>query len=464
VTFFDAENIKSVLGATWVARPDLDLRCEGVSTDTRTLRPRDLFVALRGDRFDGHRFLDRAAAAGALLALIDGPAENAPAGLGLLRVEDTRAALLRLASAYRRTLDSVRIVGVTGSNGKTTTKHLIHEVLVSKLRGSASPKSFNNAIGVPLTILAARGSDQYLVCEIGSNAPGEIAQLARVVQPDAAVITSIGRAHLEGFGSIEGVCREKASLLNHLRPGGVAVVTADAPVLRNALRAVTNLVTFGFAPDADLRVEGVEVDTEGVSFRINDRESFWVPLIGRHSALAATAAVAVGRRFGLDSHSIRAALAGATGASMRLERVRVGGVELINDAYNANPDSVRAALETLASLPGDRRVAVLGDMLELGQACDEAHLEIVEAVTGSSAIAHAVLVGPRLARAAAGADPGRVTLVEDLEGGRDESVASLLCPGDSVLLKGSRLMGLERVADALARRDAVESPPNPRAR
>jgi UDP-N-acetylmuramoyl-tripeptide--D-alanyl-D-alanine ligase len=512
--FWNPDAVRAALGGAWVARPPVPgppgaPPLAGVSTDSRAIRPGQVFVAIRGDTHDGHAFLRDAVERGASMLVIDEAAALPAAGLGrpvaVVRVPETRRALLRLAAAYRQTLTATRVIAVAGSNGKTTAKRLIDAVLSVRLRGTCSPKSFNNDIGVPLTILAASPADQYLLCEIGTNAPGEVHALAQAVQPDVAVITSIGREHLEGLGSLEGVAREEASLLAHLRPGGVAIVTADSPHLAEHLRPVANVVTFGRAAHADLRLSAVEhAPSPGgggphlgaLRFAVNGRATYTLPLIGEHNALNALAAIAVGRRMGLADEQIADALAAASPAEMRMERLSIRGIDLINDAYNANPESMLAALRTLVAVgpAAARRVAVLGDMLELGAAAPDAHREIGRAILelddaaragGGAGINLVVIVGhlglfiaERLSAGAVSPCPAsdgasapsapdrsrawpadRYTLVSDLDDGRAASVAALLKPGDLVLLKGSRRMRLERIVEALREPPDGPSPP-----
>jgi UDP-N-acetylmuramoyl-tripeptide--D-alanyl-D-alanine ligase len=461
MSFWDYDNIRTVVGGTWLARPEPGSAADGVSIDTRTTKRGHVFVALPGERTDGHRFLGDAADAGAAMALVQDPATvqaagGIPKGLGVLHVPDTRKSLGRLAAAYRKTLENTRVIAVTGSNGKTTTVRLIEAVLSSKLRGSASIKSFNNDIGVPLTILGAKRGDQYLICEVGTNAPGEIAQLSSIVSPDIAVITSIGREHLEFLGSIRGVCQEESSVLGALRPGGLAVVTADCPELDDFLKGPANLVRFGFSERAELRITAAEPTLDGVAFTLNARTPFHIPLLGRHNASNAAAAVAVGRRLRLDDETIREALAATKAPEMRLQRQSIAGIDLLNDAYNANPDSMLAGLQALLDLGGDakRRVVVFGDMLELGPAAAPGHLEVANALAASGTIDLAVLVGPTWATVAGvvreAFPKDRVLSLNDVDADRAATVAAMLRPGDLVLLKGSRRMGLERVATALA--------------
>lgn len=279
--FWTAECVRAAMGAVWHAHPrdGTDPR-GGASIDTRSLAPGEIFFALRGERVDGHAYLEQAHHAGAALAVID-DAEQAgetPPGLPVVRVADARAALGRLAAAYRRRLSATRFIAVTGSNGKTTTTRMIHACLGDRLRGRCSPGSYNNDLGVPLTILAARPGDQYVICEVGANAPGEIEPLSGMIQPDVVVITSIGRAHLEGFGSIECIAREKLSLASHLAPGGVVFLCADAPHLHELAAPLKRRVTFGRSASADLRVEGILHVPGGIRFSINERAEFTLPL------------------------------------------------------------------------------------------------------------------------------------------------------------------------------------------
>lgn len=457
MSFWSVENLRAAMGGTWLARCAADAVI-GLSTDSRTLKSGQAFLAIKGDTFDGHSMVARARAAGAPLAVIDS-AESVgalPDGMGVLKVPDTRRALLRLAAAYRKTLERTRVIAVCGSNGKTTTVRLLSAVLSKTMRGTASQKSFNNEIGVPLTILHAAPGDQYLICEVGTNAPGEVATLAEAVAPDVAVITSIGREHLERLGSVRGVAREEAAVLEFVRPGGAGVMSGDSPELRDVVATLTTrpraLLWFGFGESADVRVMEARQSLSGVRFTLNDRAEFSVPLLGRHNAANAAAAIAVARRLGVADGDIAAGLAEVKGESMRLEVSKVGGVCIINDAYNANPDSMRASLETFAEVAAlaKRRFVVLGDMLEMGEHSDAGHEEVVARLRGAG-IHTAVLVGSAMRRAA-GATAGlecRTLFFEDLNERACAETANLLQPGDAVLLKGSRRMRLERLLSAM---------------
>ncbi|GAB4383344.1 MAG: UDP-N-acetylmuramoyl-tripeptide--D-alanyl-D-alanine ligase [Phycisphaerales bacterium] len=461
MSFWSPDTVRSVVGGAWVTRPNTrttDLF--GVTIDSRKVRPGQVFVALAGARTDGHRFVEHAARGGCPLAIVERVDGPLPPDIGIIRVVSTVEALGRLASAYRRSAPSLRVVAVTGSCGKTTTVRLIDAVLSQRLRGSASPKSFNNEIGVPLTLLNARPSDNYVVCEVGTNAPGEIDTLARMCEPDVGVITCIGRAHLEGLGGLEGVAAEKASLLAHLRATGYAFVPSpkECPLLQPHLRALDRerMVTIGVGPEADLRVTDVRTSETGVCFSLNDRVRFETSLLGAHNAINAAIAIGVGRRLGLRDEEIRAGLRAVHAEEMRGQLLHVGPVKVINDAYNANPDSMLAGLRTLADWSGPRRVAVLGDMLELGPAAAEEHRLVGEWLGASRAVDLVVLVG-ELARhalqpAASGLGADRVHFFEKLDDESGPAIARLFEPGDVILLKASRRIGLERLVAEIERR------------
>jgi UDP-N-acetylmuramoyl-tripeptide--D-alanyl-D-alanine ligase len=426
-----------------------------VCTDTRRLDKGCLFVALRGDRYDGHHFIPQAAAGGAIAALVEHlPADVLP-NVQLIQVPDTRAALGRLARRARADLLG-KVIAVAGSNGKTSTKHLIDSALCGKLRGSISPKSFNNDIGVPLSIFPADPMQDYLVLELGTNNPGEIAALTEIARPDIAVITNVGAEHLEGLGDLMGVRQEEASVIKGLAPDGMLVVNGDDRDLVEAVHhCAGQRVTFGFGEHNDLFASHVHCDERGVHFRLNkSRREVFVPLLGRHTACNALAAIAVARKMGLREDEIIRNLSQAHGPEMRLQLRTAGPFTVLNDAYNANPGSMKAALETVSALPAaGRRVAVLGDMLELGAAAERYHREIGEFAAGCG-LDLVLCVGP-----------GGATIAESLVAGgqpptsvgryRDSATLAArirhrLQDGDLVLLKASRGVRLEAVATAIA--------------
>ncbi len=462
-------DLAAAVGAAPVVGPAIRAVC----TDTRELKPNSLFVALRGDTFDGHDYLAQAAAGGAVAALVDRDVPPVD-GLTQIRVDDARRAMGRLATFVRRRFKGT-VIAVAGSNGKTGTKHLIHAALSSKLRGTMSPKSFNNDVGVPVTLFAAGEDDDFVVLEMGTNHPGEIAHLSCMAEPDVAVITNVGAEHLEFFGDLDGVARENAAVADGLCFGSgpvdaALVYNADDDRLGRALdqamyftRAVTyrELFFFGGEEGGSLDAVDVRCGVDGVRFRVrNDPatfpgapsdQAFHVPLLGRHAATNALAAILVGRHLGLTDADLAAGLSRVTGPPMRLQVERAGPVTILNDAYNANPTSMAAALETLRDLPtAGRRVAVLGDMLEMGDAAAPGHAEAGR-LAAACHLDALVCVGPLSAGIAAAATAAGIANVSHVATTADAAAAvpAMLHAGDLVLLKGSRGMRLERVAAAI---------------
>ncbi len=456
------EEIRRATRGRWLANSS-DITVNNISTDSRTTKKGDLFLAIEGDNFDGHGFLAPAAKAGAVAGIIRRDREPPPDVTklftgGLIGVGDTVEALGDLG-CYNRKLSSARVVGVTGSNGKTTVKRLIHHILSKRLTGSCSPKSFNNEIGVPLTLLGINPGDDYVVCEIGSNAPGEIASLGKISQPDITVVTCIGPSHLEGFGDLQNVAIEKASLVGSLEKSGFAVVFADSEELNLVLRShKAKFVRFGKSKNADLRLSGYESQGRNCRFQVNGR--FWVdlPLPGKHNAMNALAAIAVAQRFGFSQEEAAEALKDFDGVDMRLEWIGLDGLTVINDAYNANPASVSAAVDVLADCQTTRKVAVLGDMLELGSAAEVLHEKLGENIAKRQ-VDFLISVGPLGRYIAKGAQQaGLRAQVFDSVQFACEGIAELLCKGDTVLIKGSRAMEMERLIEPIRRAFLSESP------
>lgn len=417
---------------------------QGVSTDNRTVKDDDLFIAIRGETHDGHAFLAAAVEAGAgALMVSDEAAIPATVDAPAVIVGDTRAAMGRLAAAVRARA-GVKLAAVTGSNGKTTTKDLIAHVLGGSLKIVSAPKSFNNDIGVPLTLFQLTGGEDAAVLELGTNHPGEIDALANICKPDIAVLTGIGRAHLEAFGTLDGVAREKGALLNHVRDGGAAFVNGDDPHCRRlADEAGCKVFRYGFGEDNDIRAADVTALATGLAFVWNGHTLIRMPLLGRHNVYNALAAIGVAQRCGITPEDIALRLATAKAPDMRLRVERAGDRVVLNDAYNANPDSMAAALRTLAdTAKGFRSVAVLGEMYELGADAEACHAELgrVAAEAGVSAI---IAVG-RYAQATVDAAGG----VGERHACADRAAAlevlrAVAAPGSVVLFKGSRKSKLE---------------------
>ena len=452
---FTPEEIRRAVRGRW-RWPAGPVAIRNISTDTRTAREGALFVALRGERFDAHNFLDKAVAIGCVAAMVnqdfdlDEDLIKAFQG-GVIGVPDTTVALGDLAADVRRRLPAT-IVAVTGSNGKTTVKRMIDHILSKRHTGSAGVKSYNNAIGVPLTLFAAEADHHYVICELGSNAPGEIVALTRIAQPDVAVITSVSEAHLEKLGSVERVAMEKASVLAGLSRTGLAVVWADSPDLTRALKVYdSRMIRFGRDESAELRITGYESRPGGGRFELNGRCWVDVPAPGEHNAFNALAAMAVAQRFGFSQEEAAEALGDYVGEEMRLQPFKAGKVTLINDAYNANPASLVAAASAMGSFAGKRRVIVAGDMLELGEQSPELHRRSGERVAeiGVDLLIGVGELGAYIAEGAAagGAKTERIKSVR----AACKETPGLLRPGDVVLIKGSRAMRMERLAGPIAK-------------
>ena len=458
------DEIRRAVHGSWCSE-GIDVTVDGVSIDSRTARPGNLFVAIRGQNFDGHDFLDLAAHAGCIAAIVDsdgcrvGLADQSERrfGAGMITVDDTVKALGMLAVENRKKAAVTTVIAVTGSNGKTTTKRMIDHILSRRLTGSAGPKSFNNEIGVPLTLLGVMRNDDYVICEIGSNAPGEIRHLSRMSRPDIGVITSIGPTHLEKLGSLENVAVEKASMLSMLADDALAVVWGDSDELNHAAKAYDGLmVKFGRTEQCQLRLSDYRPVGRGCVFEINGRLRVELPVTGSHNALNAMAAIAAAQRMGVDPDRAAAELADFAGAPMRLEWVQAGPITIINDAYNANPSSLAAAGQVLGSAEASRRVLVAGDMLELGDAAEEYHRQAgLQLGQGNLDLLIGVgTLGRYIAMGADGEDVETLSFetVEDLSA----EIVDLLKPGDAVLVKGSRSMGMERLVETI--RNGFERP------
>lgn len=424
---------------------------DGVSIDTRTLTPGQLFVPLRGGNNDGHRFIAEAFHKGAALALCERAAYDGFEGKEpgpLVLVDDATAALQRLARRYREGWQGL-MIAVTGSSGKTTTKDLVAAVLATASPALKTEGNLNNHWGVPLTLLRLRPEHRSAVVEVAMNHPGEIALLASLVKPDAAIITNAGSAHLEGLGSLEAIAAEKASLAAALPAGRPVFAGADSPRLIAALEGMkVRLVSYGFAAQASVRPEAVtNLGGEGSRFTVLGFPPVHLRLIGRHQVQNALAALAVAREYAIDPAAAVAALEAQRPTRGRMEVRELGGATLLVDCYNANPDSTRAALETLAGWPeAARRIAVLGDMLELGDGAAAFHRE-----TGARVRDAALwVVGAHAADyAAGGATAGIETRVFSDKAALADALRRMLAPGTVVLLKASRGAALEEVVERL---------------
>lgn len=428
-----------------------------VCTDSRQVQPEDLFVALEGEKFDGHGFLAEVTSRGAVAALVRrAKIPDHWNGCALIAVEDTRPALGRLAARYRREF-VLPTIAVGGSNGKTTTKELLAAVLGEGLRTLASPASFNNDIGVPLTLLKLEKTHQAAVLEVGTNHPGELAPLVKLIRPQYGVITSLGREHLEFFGDLKGVAAEEGQLAEWLPAKGKLFINGDCPeLLQIGRRTKAKVVRVGFASGNDWRVRDIRMDENGMRFQVDGPAGdysgeYELRLLGRHQSVNALLAIAVGRELGLNRAQIRAGLAQCSAPKMRLQLWTVRDVRVLDDSYNANADSMRAALETLRDFPcSGRRIAVLGEMAELGAHSFEAHAEVGRhaAETG---VGHLFAVGNMASVTGRAAREGGLNAVQEFPdvAAAASAVRDFVQSGDIVLLKASRASRLERIGDAL---------------
>ncbi|MDX1755761.1 MAG: UDP-N-acetylmuramoyl-tripeptide--D-alanyl-D-alanine ligase [Marinobacter sp.] len=446
-----AFSLKEAAGWLGTDAGDLAGQFTGVSTDTRSLRAGELFVALRGERFDGHRFLAAAEAAGAVAAVVDAVDDSVP--LPQLKVADTLVALGRLAAANRDESDA-RLVAVTGSSGKTTVKEMTAAVLAQAGTTLATAGNLNNHIGVPLTLLRLAPEHRYGVIEHGASGLGEIAETIRLTRPEVGILTNAGDAHLEGFGSYDNIVVAKGELIDGVDDRGVVVLNHDDPAFpvwreRAEERQVLS-VSGQQRADASFRHEPLAAPAGQQRFRVLGPEGWQctvsLALPGEHNVVNALMAVAAGFALGLSAASIEQGLATMAPVKGRLQPVELAsGITLIDDSYNANPTSMKAALGVLAGQPG-LRVACLGAMAELGEASDRLHREIGEAAKALG-IDRFVAVGDGCGEYLAGFGEGAVHCGSHAEA--VDCLLQLLKGPATVLLKGSRSSAMERVAEGL---------------
>lgn len=433
----------------------------GVTTDSRTVAPGDLFVALHGEHFDGHEFIDQAVAGGAVAVVAD---RNIPISpmiteheVCLIKVDDTLIALGDLARFYRRSLGrSLTVIAVTGSNGKTTTREMIYHTLGKNRKGHRSPGSFNNSVGVPLTLLGVERGHDFVVVEIGSNAPGEVAALSRIAQPDIAVITSVGQSHLAGLKDTDGVSVEKVAITAGLDDHGVIICGTDHQPTLDRIKALgRRMISFGFDPAADVGATKVRRLNGHMLFETNDHIEIDLPMGGRHNVSNALAALAAVRRLGITNHDFARAMQDFTPVAQRMIYKEVNGITVIDDTYNANPSSMAVALDELLTHPhAPRRVMIVGDMGELGPESDRLHQQLGRDIAAAN-IDLFLAVGPQAALAAtaaleAGMGWGSVT--RSVSSKRlARLVKSMIHQGDVIMVKGSRMMEMEKVVESLLR-------------
>lgn len=428
-----------------------DATFERVETDSRRIRPGDLFWALQGPNHDAHDHLAEAAEHGAVACVaVHGRVAGSP--LPTISVDDTRLALGEFAAWYRRTLNT-KIIGITGSVGKTSTRHMVYSMLSSKIPGTESPGNFNNEIGVPLSLLSVGAEDEFAAIELAASRPGEIGDLARLAQPQIGIITAVSPVHLETFGSIEEIARTKSELLDHLPEDGLAILNGDNEFVREmAYLARCNVLTVGTGDHCDLRTEWVESHGGVQRFGV-DGESYELLAPGRHLIPSALATIAVGREFGMTSSEIAAGLREFLPVPGRCRVVNIGDWTVVDDTYNASPASMGAACEMLKDWRGaKRKILVTGDMLELGAEAQAYHQSIGRQAAAAG-LDGLICMGKHAtdvlhAARQAGMSSGSLGLCQDGE------LAELLLdcwldPGTVVLVKGSRAMRMEMVLETI---------------
>ncbi|MCC3358079.1 UDP-N-acetylmuramoyl-tripeptide--D-alanyl-D-alanine ligase [Bacillus sp. REN16] len=424
---------------------------EGVSIDTRTISPGNLYIPIIGDTFNGHQFVNAAIENGAAAVLWESDQPNPPQQIPVIYVNDTLEALQTLAKSYRDEL-SIKVVGITGSNGKTTTKDMVTAVLSTTTSVQKTEGNLNNHIGLPLTILRLKEDTKVAVLEMGMSAFGEIELLTKVAGPDVAVITNIGESHMMDLGSREGIAKAKLEIVDGLSNEGLLIYHGDEPLLTKRVQSMNiQTITFGASKQNDLYPLNIIQKNEGTYFSINEQEKkkFYLPVLGKHNVNNAMAAIAVARHFGLSWDQIESGLKQIKITNMRLELIEgINGIKLINDAYNASPLSMKAAISLVHDLetPG-KKIVVLGDMLELGDKENEYHEEVGRFIQPDK-VDYVFTYGALGEYIASGAmehfPQERVDSYQDKQQ-LIEALRKLLSDGDILLVKGSRGMKLEEV-------------------
>lgn len=419
---------------------------QGISTDSRLTQEGELFFALKGSRYDGHDFVEQAFQRGAKAAVVS----RNSFGPNAIRVDDTLSALGDLASHYRRRF-LVPVVAVTGSNGKTTTKDLIAAVLSARFKVRKTQGNLNNLIGLPLSVFALRQEDEVAVLEMGASRLGEIGRLARIADPLVGVVTNVGPVHLEFFKTIENVARAKSELIGWLDEEGHAVLNGDdqyCSLMQKRSRAEVR--TFGLGESCQVRAEEIEGDEETTRFKVRGL-SFHTALLGRAGVYSCLAAMCVGEIFGIELRQMLGPVRDFSPPPMRLEKLKIGGVLIVNDTYNSNPVSAASSLEILSTLRGRRRIAVLGDMLELGEEWRKLHKQLGERVSESS-VDWLFTVGEGGENIARGALRKGKKMVRSFSDNQEviRFLQEFVEPGDIYLVKGSRGMRMEEIVSGMS--------------
>ncbi|MRX72100.1 UDP-N-acetylmuramoyl-tripeptide--D-alanyl-D-alanine ligase [Bacillus lacus] len=449
------KEVQEMSGGKGLKQSDESIMLNGVTTDSRSIVEGSLFIPLIGEKFNGHTFAEKALSEGAAAVLWQEGQPNPPSDGPVIFVQDTLSALQQLAGEYRRQI-GVKVVGVTGSNGKTTTKDLIAAVAGTKYTVHKTKGNFNNHIGLPLTLLEMNEDTEVAVLEMGMSARGEISTLSKLAEPDIAVITNIGESHLMDLGSREGIAEAKLEIIEGLHAEGVFIYIGDEPLLQERITwATQNCITFGEDEENQLYPVSVESASNGMTFTVNDSsQEFYVPILGRHNVLNSLAALAAGRSLGITDEEAAKGLRALEMTRMRLEMSESKeGYSIINDAYNASPTSMKAGISLTEDMGGyHRKILILGDMLELGEKEEDFHREVGEFINPekTSLVITYGKLGKNIAEGALKKlGEERVFSFED-KAELISFIQNTAASGDLLYLKASRAMKLEEVVEAVS--------------
>ncbi|PEE40031.1 UDP-N-acetylmuramoyl-tripeptide--D-alanyl-D-alanine ligase [Bacillus pseudomycoides] len=426
---------------------------QGVSIDTRKITTGNLYIPIQGDRFDGHSFVEKAIENGAVATLWKKNVQNPPVNIPVIFVEDTLEALQTLAKSYRDQLD-VKVIGVTGSNGKTSTKDIVTSLLATKFKVQKTEGNFNNHIGLPLTILSLEENTEMAVLEMGMSGRGEIEFLSKLARPNAAIITNIGEAHLMDLGSRDAIAEAKLEIVTGLQDGGVFVYNGDEPLLTNrvpSMNLAAETITFGDARANNYYPTSVTLQATGTYFKMNQDENaaFYLPVLGKHNVYNTLASMAIAKYFGVTWEEMKQGLVTLQMTGMRMEIVKTeNGLTIINDAYNASPTAMEAAFHLMNGLDGfSKKIVVLGDMLELGNQEVQFHYEVGKLIDPAR-ISYVFTYGRLGAQIAEGAKinfPNERVKAYDNKEELVKNLQAVVDVKDVVLVKASRGMKLEEV-------------------
>ncbi|PDY46033.1 UDP-N-acetylmuramoyl-tripeptide--D-alanyl-D-alanine ligase [Bacillus pseudomycoides] len=430
---------------------------QGVSIDTRKITTGNLYIPIQGDRFDGHSFVEKAIENGAVATLWKKNVQNPPVNIPVIFVEDTLEALQTLAKSYRDQLD-VKVIGVTGSNGKTSTKDIVTSLLATKFKVQKTEGNFNNHIGLPLTILSLEENTEMAVLEMGMSGRGEIEFLSKLARPNAAIITNIGEAHLMDLGSRDAIAEAKLEIVTGLQDGGVFVYNGDEPLLTNrvpSMNLAAETITFGDARANNYYPTSVTLQATGTYFKMNQDENvaFYLPVLGKHNVYNTLASMAIAKYFGVTWEEMKQGLVTLQMTGMRMEIVKTeNGLTIINDAYNASPTAMEAAFHLMNGLDGfSKKIVVLGDMLELGNQEVQFHYEVGKLIDPAR-ISYVFTYGRLGAQIAEGAKinfPNERVKAYDNKEELVKNLQAVVDVKDVVLVKASRGMKLEEVITML---------------